>query len=219
MSVLLASLVADLQVAVPARSDVPTTVQCERAIRDAVRDYSRRRPMQRITTLSIVSGTATYTLPTDFLFVIRLLRLWHPDGVLYSADGLVPVSAGYEERYTVTGQTLTLYPTPSYTATRELHYAAGHVLEAGGTYSFLTEGDVQILLLKAQASAIKLQAQAAAIAGEMVEYQIGDERVKRASAATSLATVAASLEAEYEAAVRAAIGSVGMPAAYTEAGT
>ena len=219
MSILLASLVADLQVAAPARAGVPTTAQYERAVKDAVRDYSRRRPMERVTTLSIVSGTAAYTLPSDFLFVVALVGLWSPDGVIHSTAGLIPVSAVYAETYTIAGQTLTFYPTPSYSTTRELRYAAGHVLDAGNTYPHLTDDDVQILQLKAQASVVKLQAREAAIAGEMLEYQIGDERVKRASAATSLGELAAALDAEYEAAVRAAIGPVGIRATYTPEGT
>ena len=84
MSIALSALVSRLQSDVPARNDLPSSAQYEQAIKDAVSDYSGRRPLRKLTTLSIVSGTSTYDLPDDFLKVIRLESLLSQDGVIHS---------------------------------------------------------------------------------------------------------------------------------------
>lgn len=218
MSVTLADLVQRLQADVPVRSGVPSDAQYRRAIEDAVADYSRRNPMEKVSVLTIVDGTADYALPEDFLYVIKLESLWHPEGVIHSTSGLIPVSATYDETYTVAGLTMTFHPTPRYNTTRDLRYAAAHVLDGSDAYPALTEENARVVLLKAAEQALTLQARAAAISGEMIEYQIGDERVKRASAADSLTKRAEFARSDYEAAVAAAIGPVGMRATYDSLG-
>ena len=180
-------------------------------------DYSRRRPLQRVVTLSIVSGTADYALPVDFLRLIRLEGLFNQDGVIHSTSGLIPVSAGYEESFTIAGKTLTFHPTPSYSTSRDLYYAAAHVLD-GGEYEDMTEEDAAIVMLRAQAWALNLQARSAAIGGEVVEYAIGDERVKRATSSEALATQSKDAYGAYLDALRAAVGPVGRRGAYTLTG-
>lgn len=217
MSVALADLVARLQEDIPQRSGVPSETQYQQIVEDAVHDYSRRRPLQKVITLSIVSGTASYTLPSDFLRLIRLEGLFSEDGVIHSTSGLIPVSAGYEEYHTIAGQTLTFHPTPSYSTTRDLYYAAAHVLD-GGEYADMTDGDFSIVMLRAQAWALNLQARSAAIGGEIVEYAIGDERVKRAASSENLASRSQDAYAAYLDAVRMATGPVGKRSAYTLTG-
>ena len=214
MSVALADLVVLLQGAVPARDSVPSAAQYEQAVRDAVADYSRRRPMEKVENLSIVAGTAAYTLPDGFLHVISLEGLFSGDGVIHSVSGLIPVSATYEETYTIAGLTLTFHPAPSYTTTRDLHYAAGHVLNGSDAYPDMADGDARIVLLKGASLCLRLQARAAAIGGEMTEYQIGDERVKRAVASDRLALASDHVLEDYHAALLAATGQVGMRAVY-----
>jgi hypothetical protein len=214
VSVTLATIVARLKADVPARSSVPTDSQYEQAVKDAVADYSRRRPMQKVTELAITNGTADYTLPNDFLFVIKLEDMWSPDGVLVTNAGLVPVSSTYEEYYTLAGLTMTFHPTPTYTTSRTLRYAAAHVLNNSDAYVNMTDDDVRILIHKAKALVLSLQARSAAISGEMAEYQIGDERVKRVPASESLKTAAAFEGDDYEKALEKAIGPVGMRSHY-----
>lgn len=216
MSVSLVVLIDALQANVPARDGVPTAAQYEDAVRRAVRDYSQRRSLPRSVVLNVTRGQADYALPADFLHVIRLERLWGAEGVLHSAEGLVPVPVGFRERYSVAGLSLTFYPTPTYTLARRLFYAAGHVLDESDAYPDMTDADAAIVALKAQALALRAQAHAVAAAGEMVEYQIGDERVKRADTVTLLSGRAESAEAAYEAAVRAAIGPQGAPVGYQD---
>jgi len=214
MTVALADLVAQLQVEIEARNSVPSAAQYEQAARDAVADYSRRRPMEKVTSLAIVAGTADYTLPEGFLRVISLEGLFSGDGVIHSASGLIPVAATYEEYTTIAGLTLTFHPTPSYSTTRDLHYAAGHVLNGSDVYPDMTDDDARIILVKASSLCLRLQARAAAIGGEMTEYQIGDERVKRAVASDRLALASDHALEDYEAALLAATGPTGMRAVY-----
>lgn len=214
MGISLSDLTTRLERLVPARSGVPASLQYEQAVQDAVQDYNERNPMQKVTTLSIVSGTADYTLPDDFLRVIRLCALFAQDGVLHSSDGLIPVSASYQESWQVAGLTLTLYPTPTYNTSRDLTYAAGHVLNDSHVYPSMTGRDASLVLLKAQAICLRVQARNAAIAGEMTEYAIGDERVKRAAASTTLAAAADAVEADYMTRLKALIGPQGTRSSY-----
>jgi hypothetical protein len=111
---------------------------------------------------------------------------------------------------------MTFTPTPSYTLDRTLRYAAGHVLDDDAAYPYLTDADAGILLLKAQSLALRKQALAAVTAstGEIVEYAIGDERVKKSSPSASLGAAAQMLEAEYLERVARGVGMVGSRARY-----
>jgi len=218
MSIALMTLYDRLKADVPARSGVPSDTQYERLARAAVADYSRRRSFRRVTTLNIVAGTATYDLPDDFLKAIRLTQQGVTDGVIVSSQGLIPVSAGYEETYYVAGGQITFYPTPTYTTTRDLWYAAGHVLDDSEAYPYMDQGDAEIVLLKAAALALQAQVGAVATGSDIVEYQIGDERVRKESAAKGLREAAKAKEQAYLDAVRAAVGPVGARASYDSLG-
>ncbi len=216
MAITLADLVTRLQEDVPARDGAPTAEQYARAATEAIADYSARCPMQRITTLSIAAGVASYTLPADFLSLVRLDTTSSKGGVLHTSAGLIPAPTSWTERYTVNGLTLTFTPTPTYTLDRLLIYAARHVLDAQNSYPDLTDRDVGILILKAQALALRAQAVAilTSATGEIVEYQVGDEKVKKVGASEGLRTAAAFLEREYLEAVKAALGTTGSRARY-----
>jgi len=216
MGIALADLVTRLQADIPARDGSPTATQYENAVKDAAADFSRRKPMSLITTLSIVSGTAAYSLPDDFLFVIKLDDFADLEGVIHTASGIVPLSSNWNERFTVNGKTITFTPIPTYTLDRTLRYAAGHVLDDDDEYPYLTDEDVGILLLKAQALALRAQAFSLITSGtgEITEYAIGDERVKKASPSERLSAVASDLEQQYLAAVQRAVGMGGSRARY-----
>lgn len=217
MTVPLALLIAQLQDDVPARNGVPAENQYERCVRNAVADYGRRNPLRKLTTLAIVSGTASYSLPSDFLRVITLESLTSPDGVIISGTGLIPVSATFKERYYITGTTITFDPTPTYTVSRDLWYAATYVLDSSSEYADMTQAVADTAMLKAQSLALHLQASKAA--QEAWQYAIGDERVSKERLSEALAKEAKALDAEYQAAVAAAIGPVGMRADYSSLGT
>lgn len=207
MSITLSSLVSELQADVPARDSVPTSDQYNRAVKDAIADFGKRAPLQKVATLAIVSGTAAYALPDDFLKIIRLTSLSSPEGVLYSAAGLVPVSRSFRERYIVNGGTITFYPTPAYTLERELWYAATHVLDSGA-YEDLTDDMAQIAMMKARAIALLLQANKAA--PQSLRIKSGDDDVDRTKVAEALRAAAGEWEERYEAAVKGHNGIIGL---------
>jgi hypothetical protein len=206
MSVTLAALVARLTAAVPAQNGVPSTAQYEQCVKDAVADYGERRPNQKVTTISVVSGTAAYALPSDFLRQIQFEPLTGTDGVLISATGLIPLDSSLEEIYTFAGGYLTIYETPSYTADRDLWYAAGHALNLSNAYPDLSDADARILLLKAQQLALDLQANVSAQSGW--KYQIGDEMVDKSAMGAKLREQSGYLQKQYEDAILKASGSV-----------
>jgi hypothetical protein len=213
MAVSLEALVTRLKGDVAARDGVPSDAQYEQAVEDAVADYSRRNPLRRAFTLSIVGGTATYDLPDDFLKVITLESLTSSDGVIVSPSGLIPVSATYRERYYVAGAQITFSPTPQYTAGRDLWYAAAHVLDDGDNeYPDMADGDAAIVMLKARSLALDLQANS--MAGDGWMYQVGDEKVDKRGKVENTRQAARDLETQYLQAIEAAIGAVGMRADY-----
>jgi hypothetical protein len=216
VSVSLASLVSDLQADVPARDSVPSADQYERCVKRAVADYGARRPTKRVTTLSIVNGTATYDLPDDFHDLVKLESLTHRDGIINSGDGLIPVSSTYTEEYSITGRQITFWPTPSYSLSRDMWYLATHVLDDSDEYPYLLDEDAEIILLLAQAKALRLQANA--VAGDAWKYDFGDERVDKTGQPESLRKQAKLLEQEYQEALSGAIGTKAIRADYNAAG-
>src|SRR4051812_19286525 len=108
MSITLASLVARLEADVPAVSSVPSADQYSQAVKDAVADLSRRASVTRVSTLTIVAGTASYALPSDFQRLIRLAQIgavypltppplgwgdsWPNGGTIITPQGLIPFS-------------------------------------------------------------------------------------------------------------------------------
>lgn len=225
MGTKLGFLVERLKNDVPARNSVPSDVQYDQVIRDAVADYSRRRPRKKHTSLSIVSGTASYDLPTDF---VQLIRLASPvtyvsgdQGVLVTSDGLVPLSSDWqEEHYVAPGSDgvmeLTFYPTPTYSTTRIVWYAAGHALNASDEYPNMVDDDVEVLMHRARSLALELQAGVAA--REAWQYAIGDERVAKEKLASEMRAAADAAEKRYQAALAGGIGPVGVRSRFDQLG-
>jgi hypothetical protein len=208
MSVGLATLVARLQAAVPARDGVPSAEQYSQCVEDAVADLGAARPLTRVASLQITAGQASYELPADWQRTIRLGGLTAGgDGVVISSDGLIPVGAGFAERLTYAGQTLTISPTPSYTLARELVYAAGYLLDEHEAYPALAADTARLVMLKAQSLALDLQANAAA--QRAWKYQQGDESVDKTGLAKALREQADAQEKAYQTALRQTVQPYG----------
>lgn len=168
-------------------------------VEDAVEQLSQDVPIQTSTTLSIVSGTATYDLPAEFLFLIELPALVSSDNVLLSDGGIIPMATAWEERWYVEGDSIRFEPTPSYTMVRTLRYAARHVL-SDGVWPRLSENAARIALLYGRYLA--LQQQASTLAEGGWRYKIGDEEIdKSRQGSAMLEQVNAALEG-YRTAVR-----------------
>ena len=211
MSISLSSLSSRLQSDVPARNSVPSVEQYERAVTDAVADYSRRCPMERTTTLSIVNGTGSYALPSDFVRLVAIESLTDASGVIISDSGIIPISSSFKERLMVQGANLTIYPTPTYTLVRDVWYMAGHVL-VDNNYPDMGEDVAAVVMLGATAKALQWQANAAAL--EAWQYQIGDERVSKERLAEALRMQAQEFERQFQAALKSQAGAYGSRASY-----
>ena len=197
MSIALTVLVARLQNAVPQRNGAPADYS--RLVQDAVQQLGQDVPIITTATLAVVAGTATYTLPDDFLFEIELSGPVQSGGVIIGDGGLVPVVAGWEEAHYIEGGSIRFDPAPGYTTTRTLRYAAGHVL-VGGFYPRLSENGARIALMYAQHLALVEQANA--VAGDGWSYKIGDESVDKRGQGAALQQQAMALLVNYQNAVR-----------------
>jgi len=214
----LASLVIRLKEDVPAWEETPTDEQYLRCVRGAIGDYQALVPLKKRTTVSVVAGTASYDLPSDFLAVIRLPALTSPDNVLVSGAGLIPTDAsGRDERWEIVGQTITFYPTPTYTLERVLWYSAGYVIEGSNEYQGLSEAQAETVLLRAAARALRMQANYAARMAW--QYTVESERVSKEQLSKAFAAQAQELDGQFAQVVSdAGGGAVGMRARYTRAG-
>lgn len=214
MSVLLSELVSRLEADVPQRNSVPTSGQYENAVTGAVADFSRRRPLRRRYTLPVVSGTASYALPADFVRLIELPKLGQLTHDVIVGATLIPTAGMYDESVVVEGQTLTIAPTPTYTLERPLWYGAAHVLDESDAYPYLTGPETELVLLKAQAAALMMLANAAAL--ESWKYSLGDESVDKTGLAKALMEQAKATQVQYMEAMRNAAGPVVRVVAYAE---
>jgi len=210
MSVYLSDLIDDLKAAVAPLNDVPSDKQYSNAVRDAVNQFARRAPNRKMTTVNVVSGTAQYALPADFLGVIKYAPLGQ-GSVLLTDTGIVPLASGFTENWMIVGTTLTIDPTPTYTLARKLLYKAGFVLTAD-EYTDMTEEIAGIVLLRAQVLA--LEAKGNSVAESSWSYSIGDESFKKENVAAAVQKQTGDLQQQYEEALRSYIGTHTQQAAY-----
>ena len=214
MSVKLSRLVTYVMHDVPARDGIPSEMQYEECVKRAMADFGRRKPLVKETTLSIEANVASYDLPADFLYIIEVEALLTGEGgVLITPTGLIPMSPGLKETYTVAAGKITFVPTPAYSYDRRLWYAAGYALDATEQeYTDLAEDLVDVVLLKAKALATGIKAGRAA--DEAWQYAVGDERVNKEKLAENLRAEVKRLTDEYEAAVRSLTQHTGLRSTY-----
>ena len=206
----LISLTTQLETDVPSLNGTPSAAQYTQVVKDAVADLGRRMPQTVRVTLAVVSGTASYDLPADFVRLIRLSGpVWYGD-VLITDAGIVPIAqpSGLtcRETYAVRGSVLTIHPTPEYSQDRTLWYAAGDAL-GDDEYATLDENRAQIALSKARAIALGLQA--AKAAADAWVSELGPEKVDKTKQAAELRAAATFHEAQYAAAIAAQSGPYG----------
>ena len=201
-----AALVSRLTADVPAEDGVPSSAQYGKAVEDAIRDFSERCGLEQISTLNIVPGTATYDLPEDYLKMISLESFASADGVIISAQGLIPISANWEEQHTIRNGQITFYPTPTFTMARELRYKAAWI--ESNDYETLGEREARIVLLKAQSIAIGKQANA--LSGQTLKYSLGAVSVDKGSTVDEKRRKVDSFDDEYLAACQKYNGQIGM---------
>ena len=199
MAKILADLVTELQSEVPAVNSVPTSTQYEKAVKDAVLEFSRRCGLVKIAELSIVAGTHTYALASDFQNLITLESVSGANGVLISDAGLIPISADWEETYQIVNGQITFFPTPTYTMTREYRYKMAWVLTGSDpdeTYAAMGDAEAQIVLIKAKALALEKRANAVSSSGAM-QYSFGAVSVNKGGGVESMSTLMYKLHDEF----------------------
>lgn len=197
MSIALTVLVARLQNAVPQRNGAPADYS--RLVQDAVQQLGQDVPIITTAIVAVVAGTATYTLPDDFLFEVELLGPVMVGHVLIGNNGLVPLGGPLSEAHYVEGDRIRFDPVPGYTLDRTLRYAAGYVLN-GGYYPRLSENGARIALMYAQHLALVEQANA--VAGDAWSYKIGDESVDKRGQGAAIQAQAMAALANYQNAVK-----------------
>jgi len=209
MSIMLADLISDLQADVPAVDSVPSSDQYTRAIKEAVKDFSRRCGTEKVDTLSIVSGTATYDLADDFLKMIMLESFATADGVLISNEGIIPLSTTWDERHYIRNRQITFDPTPTYTMSRDYRYKAAWALnDDGDEYEDMGDEEAEIVLLKA--SAICLTKQANTMSPDAFDYQQGDVKVNTGTQTLAMRAQVDSVEKQYDEACEKYNGAYGI---------
>ena len=205
MAKTLASLTAELQSEVPAVDSVPTSAQYTQAIKDAVVEFSRSCGVKKNTTISVLSGTASYALPDDFLKLIEIDNPYSNEHhVIVTTTGIIPFSelSPFEEEITVVNKTLTIFPTPGYSMTRYLEYKAGWALsgtDPNETFADMGDDEAQIVMIKAKSLAIEKRANALASSGGM-KYSFGAVSVDKSSGVDSLSKMVFTLHGDFVAA-------------------
>ena len=208
MTAALADMIADLQEDVPAVDGTPTDAQYERAIQDAVAEFSRLCGRAKNTTISVISGIGTYDLPADFLKMIEFDSPYDPEnGVIVTATGIIPFSptAPFEEYATIRNKTLAIYPVPSYTMDRFLEYKAAWVLDESENYD-LTDDEVEIVMLKAKAIAFEKINNASA--SSSFKYTVGNMSVDKSSMGEGYSKRVGEFEDKFERACQKYNGTV-----------
>lgn len=191
-----------------------TEEQMYAAVKRAVRAFSKKVSMQRRYTLNIVKGTAAYTLPDDFVGFIRFESTLTADGIyVQPGGGLVPLNdKGLPGQYSITGKTITFLPTPDYSVTYYLWYRAGHVLNEDQVYPYLEDEVMDIVLLKAQAEALRFVN--AGSVGDNWKYQFGDVMIDKSNLNNSVQSVISNLNTEFDRLVADYTGPIGTQASY-----
>lgn len=195
----LATLLSKLQSDVPAVNSVPTTAQYTQAIKDAAAEFSRRCGLTKFAELSIVSGTASYDLPADFLKLVMLEGIASADGVIISSQGIIPVSANWEEKYQIVNKVITFKPTPTYTLTRDYKYKAAWILTGSSpneTYADMGDDEEQVVMLKAKQLAKEALSNSLASSGAM-KYSFGAVSVDKGSGVDTLLKDVYSLQGQF----------------------
>ncbi len=206
MAATLTALKAQLIANVPQSNSLPSATQYEAAVKEAVADFGRRCPVTKVATINVVTGTASYALPSDFVRLVQfpsLKQMAQQGGVLITGAGIIPLSNTYNERYAFRNGQLTIYPTPQYTMARYLSYAAGFPL-ATDTFTDLSDEEAAIALHKA--GELILLVIADGVARQGWRYSLADESVDKTTLAANLRDQAKGEREVYDLAIASRAG-------------
>lgn len=203
----------ELKDRIPQESGIPSEGQYDAAIRSGVARLNTDAGMIKPGTLSVVSGTASYDLGSDFLKMIHLDSTLQGSTYVTPGGPLIPVSAAATtEQITIYGTTLTIKPTPGYTLDREYIYKAAHVLNASGEYPDMGEEEAYLILLVAQQELMRRSL--TSTADKALKYSFGDVSVDTGGKTTSIAAAVKALEEAYKERLKSYRGPMAVRADY-----
>lgn len=219
MAISLGTLVERLQTDVPAYNSIPSGLQYENAVKDAILEYAKQRGRRKIEELSLVTDQASYALPGDFVSLIKIARpAYETSGVIVSSSGLIPTGLQGLARlqWYIEGANIIFEPAPTFDEVIELWFVAGFEDNGSGDYTTMLDGDAGTLLLWAASICLNLQANAST--QEAWSYAIGDERVDKQKQSAAFREQAKALEARFKNQIKTTQGSIGRRATYDSAG-
>ena len=214
MAVSIDVLIERLYSDVAQQNGIPVDMQYRAAVESAVNDFSEVVGMVKSVEISVVSGTATYDLPADFISFIKFIGSFN-DGILVPPGGkIIPLGSNVNsEQAFVNGGKLLLVPTPNYTADRDVLYLAGYTLDVSDVYQDLTSHLALIIAPKAAANLLKLVKTSAASGS--FRFTFGDLTVDKSNATKALSEAAGQFEAEYASLVKKHNGPIGLRASFS----
>ncbi len=219
MTVSLGTLIERIEGDVPPYNSIPSGLQYENAVKDAILEFARQRGRRKIEELSLVKDTASYALPGDFVSLIKMARpAYETSGVIVSSSGLIPTGSQGLDRlqWYIEGTNIVFEPAPTFDEVLELWFVAGFEADGGGDYTTMLDSDAGILLLWAASICLNLQANYAA--QEAWSYAIGDERVSKEKQATALREQAKGLVKQFQDQIKTVQGPIGRRSRYDSSG-
>lgn len=127
-------------------NNIPNPEQIVEFINRSLSDLADKSPHVLTTTISIVAGTATYSLPNDF-HSVKSFDMGSGGGYMIG-DTMYGSKETYSERITITGGTLVISPTPTTNQDRTLEYYARHI-SVNGEYPYLEERYINAVIWRA----------------------------------------------------------------------
>jgi hypothetical protein len=122
--------------------------------------------------------------------------------VLYDEHGLIPRPAHWHEQYDISDGQITFVPTPTFTLVRHFAYKAGWILTPtdddydDGEYARMDDREKGIVMLKAQANALRKQSNQTSA----ISYDLGAVKVDNGKVIDSLQVRITALEDQFKAA-------------------
>ncbi len=159
----------------------------------AVKDYSKRRPMKKRYTFSVVSGTDEYALPSGFIFPIYVptedTYLSDDGKVRVTSSGLVPTGSILDvpEEYQIEGTKIRFVPVPQSNFDLEMTYGAAHLAtgtDASEEYSTIPAIDEDLIELRSAIGC--LETLLAQMARENFKYTTGTTTIDKSGQAKDM---------------------------------
>ncbi|MHB0976895.1 MAG: phage adaptor protein [Candidatus Aquicultorales bacterium] len=208
MSVTVANLIARAKDLVQDTKARITDPLWDQVAKDAVLEYSRKRPMVKPWDLALLAGVDTYTLPDGFLsFVVFPTAGDSADeGVYHLPSGklmALPSTWQPPEEYRVEGTDLWVYPTPGSNFALPTRVAFAHVINvAGDAYPTVRDDEVPLIVKKMKADALAIIATREA---QAFNYSEGDTKIELGKRAEHYGKLAKEAAADWEKAVDSAV--------------